>query len=318
MNIAKTALILPLLLAAAAAPTVANPVVCSDPNMIAERRTFVNKNVSGPDLRCKPGSGSPCTITWEGWLYRPIGMVNSHPAIIYLHGHSPEGPDGSVKSEPCEMAKFFTGQGYVFFAPLQRGYKANQTLFLGMMSTGTHIDTFSGTAVINYLADEAEDVRDAMTWLKTLSGTGLCQIGQFCPMVDPARIAIMGHSFGGSLTLFANALSPALGHAAAVDISGGVLSWNSNWQAQLEAAIDASQQPIYMFQNKNEGSLEPTADLSARAFRSPHRHQGAMFHTVPTSGGAYTGNPHVDFVMVAAEIALWGPSVVTFLDTYFP
>jgi hypothetical protein len=128
----------------------------------------------------------------------------------------------------------------------------------------------------------------------------------------------MGHSFGGSLTLFANALSPTLGHAAAVDISGGVLSWNADWKARLEPAIDDSKEPIYMFQNKNEGSLEPTADLSARAFRMPHRHQAAMFHSVPTSGGSYTGNAHVDFVTVPEEVALWGPSVVTFLDTYLP
>ena len=314
MNRTTAILILPLILAAAAAPTIANAAVCSDPNMIAERKTFVNKTVPAPDPRCGPGNPL-CAIKWEGWLYRPTGTVNARPAIIFLHGHVAK---GSPLAEPCEMAKFFTQQGYVFFVPLQRGYMANQTDFPGMASTGNHIDEFPFPLNIDYLADEAEDVRDAMTWLKNLSGPGICQIGQFCPMVDPARVAIMGHSFGGSLTLFANALSPALGHAAAVDISGCVLSWNSDWQAKLEPAIDASQQPIYMFQNKNEGSLEPTADLSARAFRIPHRHQAAMFHNVPASGGAYTGNAHVDFVMVAAEVALWGPSVVTFLDTYFP
>jgi len=307
--------ILPILVAALAAPTLADAAVCSDPNMVAQRKTFVNKSVTGPDLRCDPGTGSPCTIHWEGWLYRPTGAVNGRPAIIYLHGHVDQGAN---KAEPCAMAKYFTQQGYVFFAPLQRGYQANQTDFPGMKSTGTHVDAFSGLSQIDYLADEAEDVRDAMSYLKSLSGPGLCVIGMFCPMVDPTRIAIMDHSYGGSLTLFANALSPALGHAAAVDISGAVLSWNSNWQSRLEPAIDNSQQPIYMFQNKNEGSLEPTADLSARAFRIPHRHQGAMFHSVPTSGGAYTGDAHVDFVTVPAEIDLWGPSVVTFLDTYMP
>jgi dienelactone hydrolase len=309
-------LIVSILLAATAAPTLADAAVCSDPGMIAERKTFVNKLVAWPDLRCNGNNGiGLCTIKWEGWLYRPTGLANQRPAIIYLHGH---GDQGSAKGEPCAIAKSFTQQGYVVFAPLQRGYIANQTNFPGMASTGTHIDNFSGTALIDYLQDEAEDVRDAMNWLKAQSGSGICQVGAFCPMVDPDRVAIMGHSFGGSLTLFANALSPALGHAAAVDISGCVLSWNDNWKAKLEPAIDASQQPVYILQNKNEGSLEPIADLSARAFRIPHRHQAAMFHNVPASGGSYTGNAHSDFVTVAEEVALWAPSVVTFLDTYLP
>lgn len=306
--------ILPFVLAAAAAPTVADAAVCSGPGMTSAVKTFVNQAVPCPDLRAD-STGTGCVIKWQGWLYRPTGAVNNRPAIIYLHGHVDQ---GLPKGEPCEMARFFTGQGYVFFAPLQRGYLANQTDFPGMRSSGMHID-LAPPPPVTYLEAEAEDVRSAISWLKTQLGPGICQVGQFCPMVDPDRIAIMGHSFGGSLALLANAVSPALGHAAAVDISGAVLSWNSVWQTHLEAAIDASQQPVYMFQSKNEGSLEPTADLSARALRIPHRHQAAMFHNVPTTPSPpYTGDAHVDFVTVADEVALWGPSVVTFLDTYLP
>jgi hypothetical protein len=44
-----------------------------------------------------------------------------------------------------------------------------------------------------------------------------------------------------------------------------------------------------------------------------------MCHDVPTTPSPpCTGDAHVDFVTVAGEVALWGPSVDTFLDTYLP
>src|SRR5678815_4140613 len=107
MHKTNTFLILSVVLAAAATPKVADAAACSATGMVASVKTFVNQSASCFDLR---GDVSTCTINWQGWLYRPTGAVNGRPAIIYLHGH---GDQGSSKGEPCELAKFFTSQGYV-------------------------------------------------------------------------------------------------------------------------------------------------------------------------------------------------------------
>jgi hypothetical protein len=131
-------------------------------------------------------------------------------------------------------------------------------------------------------SSEAEAVRSAISWLKTQQGPGTCQIGQFCPMVDPDRIAILG-------------------------------TRSADGRHRCGAATD-------LHVPEQERGLARAARRPQRA-RVPHSPPppGGDVHDVPTTPSPpCTGDAHVDFVTVAGEVALWGPSVDTFLDTYLP
>ena len=108
--------------------------------------------------------------------------------------------------------------------------------------------------------------------------------------IDPARMAIIGHSFGGSLVLFAASepLSPR--PKAVVDISGAVLEWDRNkwWHDPLSESVGSRRMPIFFFQPSNESSHNPTFVLSKDAgttgdemFQSAFfRQASALFRTI--------------------------------------
>jgi cephalosporin-C deacetylase-like acetyl esterase len=93
------------------------------------------------------------------------------------------------------MIKQYTLRGYIVFTPLLRGVHDDQYAFT---NTGLYIDDYLDTLTnptasnsIDYLHQEIAEVRAALTYLTTFSIGGIKQ-------VDPARIALTGHSFGGS------------------------------------------------------------------------------------------------------------------------
>ncbi len=168
--------------------------------------TFTNPN----DPRSSSG-----VVHLMGWLYYhipPSGTLRNAPVLIYNHGHEAQ------RGEPCEIARFFVNQKFVVFAPLRRGHYANN-----IASTGIHIDDYvneclaSGgqcapcnplepeTCIYNafemeYLKTQYVDVLDAITYIR-----GHASIGRTnAKLADPTRIAILGHSYGGALTVFAN------------------------------------------------------------------------------------------------------------------
>ena len=173
----------------------------------------------------------------------PLG---NFPAVIHIHGH------GQSPSEACEMIERYTLRGYILFTPLLRGVHDDQYAFT---NTGLYIDDYldsiGGTVndTIDYLHQEIAEVRAALTYLTMFSIGGIKQ-------VDPARIALTGHSFGGSLVTFAAAANLSPRPAATVDLSGGVLSWGGStaWKTAYQAEAALHQMPIRFQQVINESS----------------------------------------------------------------
>jgi hypothetical protein len=74
------------------------------------------------------------------------------------------------------------------------------------------------------------------------------------PLVDPEKVAIMGHSCGGAVVTIADSQSLSPLPAAAIDLSGGVLSWAGSifWALNLDAYASQHQMPLYLQQTMNE------------------------------------------------------------------
>jgi len=132
------------------------------------------------------------------WYYRPATLhiftagatSTTLPVIVSVHG----GPEGQEQPGFSSIYQYFLSRGYAILAPNVRGST-------GYGKTYTHLDD------VRKREDSVRDLAATVEWLKT-SGEA-----------DPRRVAVMGGSYGGYMTLAAVTLYPEL-WAAAVDTVG--------------------------------------------------------------------------------------------------
>jgi dipeptidyl aminopeptidase/acylaminoacyl peptidase len=133
------------------------------------------------------------------WYYVPKNADKSRRVIVSVHG----GPEGQERPSFSALYQYYLSRGYAILAPNVRGST-------GYGKTYTHLDD------VKNREDSVKDLAYAVEWLKTKGGA------------DPKRIAVMGGSYGGYMTLAAITLYPDL-WAAAVDTVG-----ISNWESFLK------------------------------------------------------------------------------------
>jgi carboxymethylenebutenolidase len=274
----------------------------SDPVPPGSVRSYLQlDDVASSDTRASPFVNIVTgAITWnvdlKGYLFRPP-VTFSAPVIVYSHGGT------APAKPPCAMVHYFVSRGYVFFAPQRRGEAP---------STGVDLDDWvvsnPGTTAVDYIVIQASDIVNAALWARTLPG------------VNPARVALMGHSNGGFVSMVANTrvgpgplyLAP---HHATVDISAAGLTWCTNGLKQ-EALFDAVERPLrpfFLLQAANE-PCNPTDPLDDAATAAGATHWAHIFPPVPNT--VTPGDAHNWFVRDATQIALWGPEVIAFLQTF--
>ena len=141
------------------------------------------------------------------WYYRPqasarqVGFFQNGnkvtatygsplPVIVSVHG----GPEGQERPSFNPTYQYYLSRGYAVLAPNVRGST-------GYGKTYTHLDD------VKLREDSVKDLAAAVDWLKTEGGA------------DSRRIAVMGGSYGGYMTLAAITLYPDL-WAAAIEMFG--------------------------------------------------------------------------------------------------
>ncbi len=127
-----------------------------------------------------------------GLLYLPLGAKKGDrlPVIVNVHG----GPESQATPTFSKIAQYFLHRGYAVYYPNVRGST-------GYGKTYTHLDD------VRKRMDSVKDLAEAARWLAREG------------YADEKRLAVMGGSYGGFMTLAALTTNPEL-WAAGVDIVG--------------------------------------------------------------------------------------------------
>jgi dienelactone hydrolase len=291
----------------AACPTGTLITYESDPNVGS---CDFSAHASGCNDQRATCSAGKCQINLQGALFVPTTNKpkKGYPAIVFNHGSSSDSPH--FPTYYCTVVNFFVGKGYVVFSPIRRGYALTSTG--SSMNTGTYISDWLNEICFGIcnvdqftsllLQEEKNDVNAAVEFLKNNSGS---------LQVNPDAVAVMGHSYGGIVTLFYNGAfnSPQ----CAVSISAGAESWdfNTSLQIDLKASVDNAKAPIFFLAPKNDVSLNPLILLALEAGQVPERYQAAIYE--PVSYAPTTECAHGCFVFDSKFVKEWGNTAIDFL-----
>jgi dipeptidyl aminopeptidase/acylaminoacyl peptidase len=145
-------------------------------------------------------------------LYRPRGEEKKLPAVVFLHG----GPNFEFANYFYPLPQLLAQEGYVVLAPNFRGSTGFGTAFrhANFLEWG-HADAF--------------DIVDGVAWLKRQE------------YVDPEKIAVVGPSYGGYLSLCALTLAPEI-FCAGVDMYGDSEIRESYYHGDRHGRLDLKRQ----------------------------------------------------------------------------
>ncbi len=302
-------------------------------------------------FRCDWNTGR-CSLS--GWMIskRVLPTTGKQPAVIFLHGSEggidnfiPIEDDQSLTSYSCPIKKFVDA-GYVVFMPYRRGvfdqtsastlpvaarglegwsssgWAANEWAVNSVNNQGATMnhDNYTGQ-YIDYLLREIDDLVFAMNTLDNFTRPDMTS-----KLVDAARVAVVGHSFGGVMSTLAAADDDLFdlslvqhGPRAFVSLSGAAMSYHtSHWFPEvLTDAASHNNAPLMFTRAIDEDARSPNDFASAREpFNAlghfPAKSGMALFSNVNatcTTGVSPWQCQHTAFVTNAAQIARWFPTV---------
>ena len=129
------------------------------------------------------------------WFYKPMNASGKLPVIISVHG----GPEGQERPGFNPLYQYYLSRGYAVLATNVRGST-------GYGKTFTHLDD------VHKREDSVKDLAYSVDWLKANGA-------------DSKRIAVMGGSYGGYMTMAAITLYPDLFSAAVNTV--GIVNWET-------------------------------------------------------------------------------------------
>ena len=258
-------------------------------------------------------SGAPETVlihsgsaTLHAMLYRPQGR-GPFPAILLNHGSGRTPEDlkrlGSYEKNPAILGPVFARHGYVFLYLFRRGVGLSTDQGANAVDLMNSESASHGQEARNALQMqllEGREMTDALSALKFLRAL---------PYVDAQDVAVVGHSFGGSLTVLMAEREPNL--RAVVVFSGAGYSFDRSpeLRARLLAATARIAASVFFIHAENDYSLSSGKVLDARRERlgKPHR-----LKIYPPIG--HTVEDGHDFLHLS--VSIWEPDVFAFLDEH--
>jgi len=240
-------------------------------------------------------------LTLHALVWRPQGS-GPFPAVLFTHGSG----GNSVEKELTQaetIGPVFAKHGYVFFIVFRRGSglsadQGTSAADLLEQALAEHGQTARNRLQLQLL--EGDQLRDALAGLTLL---------RKLPEIDTQRIAVVGHSFGASLSLLIAEHDKTI--RAAILFSGSAASWAHAPQlrSRLLAAVGHMSAPVFFIQAANDYSIEPTRVLSAAMEHAGKPHLSKIY---PASGRT-AAEGHA---FIYREVAAWEVDVFRFLDQH--
>jgi carboxymethylenebutenolidase len=240
-------------------------------------------------------------------LWHPAGR-GPFPAVLFNHG-SGQGtstPSGrrdqqSRERQAATLGPVFARHGYVFLFLFRRGAgpSAGQGTYSGdLMEKALEAYGQEGrnqTQLELLETDEMSDARAGLAFLRARAD------------VDARRIAVAGHSFGGSLTLLLVERDPTL--RAAIDFAGAAKSWEGSppLRARLLTAVGHTTVPIFVIHAANDYSIAPAEAIRSEMERLAKPHRVKIYPPVGRT-------PDEGHSLVVLSVATWERDVFAFLD----
>lgn len=243
-------------------------------------------------------------VTLHALLWRPNGK-GPFPAILLNHG-SGRTPEELERLGPYERQAYILGptfarHGYVFLYLFRRGVglSADQGAnAVVLMNQESAVHGPEGRNALQMKLLEDGDMTDALSGLVFLRAL---------PEVDTRKIAAIGQSFGGSLTVLLAEREPKL--RAVVIFSGAGYSWDRSpvLRERLFAAVAHLQVPAFFIHASNDYSLGAGKELDARLAKLGKPHRLKIYPPI----GQTVDDGH-GFLYLG--VSTWEPDVFAFLD----
>jgi carboxymethylenebutenolidase len=246
------------------------------------------------------------SVTLHALLWRPQGR-GPFPAILLNHGSGRTRDElerlGPYVQQADILGPVFARHGYVFLFLFRRGVglsadQGRNAIDLMNSEAAAHGQEARNTLQLQLL--ENREMNDALSGLAYLRAL---------PEVDAHNVALVGHSFGGSLTLLMAEREPNL--RAVVIFSCAGYSWDRSPQlrARLLTAVAHIGMPVFFIHAANDYSVAPGKALDARLQQLGKPHLLKIYPPI----GQTADDGHA-FPLLGVRI--WEPDVFAFLDKH--
>jgi len=202
-----------------------------------------------------------------------------------------------------KLGRVFANHGYVFMALFRRGedLSADQGVFIGSLLDRERVANGDEAATrLQVRLLESDHLEDALAGVAFLRAA---------PSVDGGLFAVVGHSFGGSLSLLVTERDKSL--RAVVSFAGAAGSWEGSpdLRERLVAAVGRLTAPVLFVYTTNDFSIAPAQVLDAEMTRLSKSHRLELFPRFGKTaeeghGFVYLGVPN------------WERDVFSFLDEH--
>lgn len=239
----------------------------------------------------------------KGLLWRPEGN-GAFPSLIFCHGsYETDDPRYDVVRQISVLGPLFARNGYIF---------------LGFFRQGTGLSKGQGENSADLMKKalkekgQQERNRVQMQLLQTKDmqdvSSGLAFLKHY-KKVDTNNIAIIGHSFGGSLSLFV--AEHNAGIKAVVAFGAGGYSWNFSPQLQtgLINAVKRIHVPVMFVYAQNDYSVNAANTLDSVMNLVGKQH---ILKIYPSYGSSSAEGHNMIFL----KTDLWEEDVFKFLHQY--